>query len=74
MKIQVQYDVPVSAVVDTESGKVESVIVWDEAVERRDGEFAVVSAETQMPVPTKARERALEIAESAGWPVWDCGY
>jgi hypothetical protein len=55
MRVQVQYDVPVSAVVDTASGKVESVIVWDEAAERRDGEFAVVGADTQMPVAAGQR-------------------
>jgi hypothetical protein len=49
MKVEVLYDVPVSAVVDTESGEVESVIVWDEAVERRDGEFALVGAEHRHP-------------------------
>lgn len=73
MKVQVQYDVPVSAVVDTESGEVEDVIVWCEAVEGRDGDFAVVGAETQMPVTVKQRERALEIAESAMWPAWEIG-
>jgi hypothetical protein len=73
MKVQVQYDVPVSAVVDTATGEVESVIVWDEAIERRDGEFAVVGADTQVPVATGPRERALEIAESAAWPAWAMG-
>ncbi len=73
MKVQVQYDVPVSAVVDTETGEVKDVIVWCEAVEPRDGDFAVVGADTQMPVGARPRERALEIAESVIWPPWEIG-
>jgi hypothetical protein len=73
MKVEVLYDVPVSAVVDSESGEVERVVVWDEGVERRDGEFAVVDAETETPVADEPRERAFEIAESATWPVWVLG-
>ncbi len=73
MKVDVQYDVPVSAVVDTESGQVESVIVWDEAVEPRDGEYAVVDVESQIPVEASQAERAQVIAESATWPAWEIG-
>lgn len=73
MRVEVKYDVPVSAVVNTDSGAVEDVIVWDEGIERRDGEFAVVDADSQMPVATEQRDRAMEIAESAAWPAWEIG-
>lgn len=73
MKVEVQYDVPVSAVVNTETGEVEDVIVWRDAVEPRDGEYAVVDAEFETPVGTEQRTRALEIAESDTWPDWVMG-
>jgi hypothetical protein len=71
MKIQVQYDVPVSAVIDMETSEVEDVIVWCEGVEQRDGEDAVVIADTQSPAPFEDRQRALEIVDSAIWPAWE---
>ncbi|MGH2951729.1 MAG: hypothetical protein ACRDKX_06765 [Solirubrobacterales bacterium] len=73
MRVQVQYDVPVSAVVDTASGEVEGVVVWCEAIEPRDGEFAVVGAHGQMPVAWEEQERALKIANTAIWPEWEIG-
>jgi hypothetical protein len=33
MKIQVQFDCPIGVVVDTETGDVERVIVWDESLD-----------------------------------------
>jgi hypothetical protein len=70
MKIQVHYDVPVSAVVDTESGKVDEVLVWCEGIEERNDLNAVVDADTQLPVDLEDRVRAHEIVDSAVWPEW----
>jgi hypothetical protein len=73
MKIQVQYDAPVSAFVDTETGEVERVVVWCEGIEQRDGDCAVVTAEAETPVDDRYRERAQEIVDSVIWPAWDIG-
>jgi hypothetical protein len=46
MKIQVHYEVPVSAFVDMESGTVERVAVGCEGIEELDNRLAVVDADT----------------------------
>jgi hypothetical protein len=70
MKIQVHYEVPVSAVVDTHSGQVEEVLVWSEGIEERDDLNAVVDADTQLPARLEQRVRAHEIVDSEIWPEW----
>jgi len=73
VRVQVEYDVPVSAIVDTETAKVERVVVWCEGIEQRDGEYAIVTAEEEKPVRVKERESAQEIVDSVMWPAWDFG-
>ena len=73
MKVQVQYDAPVSAFVDTETGQVERVVVWCEGIEQRDGDCAVVTAADEAPVDDSLRERVQEIVDSVTWPAWDIG-
>lgn len=73
MKIQVHYEVPVSAVVDTESGNVEQVRVWCEGIEERNDVNAVVDADTQLPAGVEQRVRAHEIVDSEIWPAWEFG-
>ena len=73
MKVHVEYDVPVSALVDVNTGQVERVVVWCEGIEQRDGEYGVVDADTEMPVDDNLRERAQEVVDSVTWPAWDIG-
>ena len=73
MKIQVLYDAPVSAFVDTETGEVDRVVVWCEGVEQRDGDCAIVTAADEAPVDDSLRERVQEIVDSVTWPAWDIG-
>ena len=73
VRVHVEYDVPVSAIVDTETEEVERVVVWCDGIEQRDGEYAVVTTEDEKPVSQKERERAEEIVESTTWPAWDFG-
>ena len=73
MRVHVEYDVPVSALVDTDTGAVESVVVWCEGIEQRDGEYGVVTADSEIPVPEPDREQAQEIVDSVVWPAWDLG-
>lgn len=73
MKVHVEYDVPVSATLDTDTGKVERVVVWCDGIEQRDGEYAIVTIEEERPVARKERERAQEIVDSAIWPAWEFG-
>lgn len=71
MKVQFQYDVPASAVIDIEASKVDEVIVWREGIEQRDGEHAVVMLDTESPASYEQRERAKQIVDSAIWPAWE---
>ena len=73
MKIQVHFDVPVSAIVNLETRAVENVYVWCEGIEQRDDEYAIVTAEQEEPASDNRRERAQEIVDSAIWPAWDFG-
>ena len=70
MKIQVQYDVPVSATVDLAAGTVEDVRIWPTAIESRDGEHDFVVVGTQLPATIEQRMEAREIAEAETWPAW----
>jgi hypothetical protein len=73
LRAHVEYDVPVTALVDTDTGQVESVVVWCEGIEQRDSEYSIVSADNEMPVGDPHRERAQEIVDSVVWPAWDLG-
>jgi hypothetical protein len=73
VKVHVEYDVPVSALIDTDTGVVESVVVWCEGIEQRDGEYGIVSAKNETPVADPHRARAQEIVDSVVWPAWDLG-
>lgn len=73
MKVWVEYDAPVTAVVDTETERVERVVVWCEGLTQRAGEHAIVTAEEEQPVGTKERKLAKEIVDSTMWPAWDFG-
>lgn len=71
MKIQVHYDVPVSATVDLAVGMVEDVRIWPTAIEPRDGEHDLVVVGTQLPATHEQRIQAREIAEAEAWPAWN---
>lgn len=58
--VDVQYLVPVVAVVNVEAGTVERVHVADEEI-RRDPEYP-------------ANYWAVKVAEEAGWPAWEFGF
>ncbi len=71
MKVQVNYEAPMSAIVDTEAGTVDRVIVWCEGIKERDSLHAAVNADTQLPASLEQRVRAHEIVDSVTWPAWD---
>ena len=73
MKVEIKYDVPVSALVDVSTGKVERVYVWRDGIEEREDETAVVIADRDEPVSHDLRERAQEVADSGAWPLWELG-
>lgn len=71
MRVQVEYDAPVSAIVNTETGRVERVVVWCEFLKQHEDEFAIVAANTEEPVSADQRVRAQEIVDAEWWPAWD---
>lgn len=73
MRAHVEYDVPVSALVNTDTGEVESVIVWCEGIEQRDDEYGIVSVDSELPIANAHRGRAQEIVDSVVWPAWELG-
>lgn len=72
--VQVEYEVPVSAFVNVETGEVERVCVWDEQIrsfpkERSD----VVKEDYSGPVNEVTAVKARGIAENSEWPSWSFG-
>ena len=70
--IHIDYAVPVTVVVDTDTGIIERVVVDDEMVE------LVVphtgSDETGAEVPEDLLRQAADIAEESHWPAWEVGW
>lgn len=65
-EIDITYRVPVSVIVDIETGEVTRVRVMDESIE----EWATYAAS---PGERDAMTRAYEIAAEADWPAWEIG-
>jgi len=77
-RVRVEYQVPVSAFVNLETGEVEKVVVWDEEIRplpRRKNKPDVIPDDDQDggKVSDKTAERAREIANTAEWPGWRLG-
>jgi hypothetical protein len=71
VRAYVEYDAPVSALVDTETGRVERVMVWCEFLKQREGDGAVLTVGQEKPVTERRRKEIQEIVDSTLWPAWD---
>jgi hypothetical protein len=71
VRAYVEYDAPVSALVDTETGQVERVMVWCEFLKQREGDEAVLTVDHEKPVTGPSRKEIQEIVDSMLWPAWD---
>jgi hypothetical protein len=81
MELQVWYSVPVAAHVNTETGKVERVVVIDEEITLGNPDttpgkgWDVTLIDYSGPAPTGVDAAlAVRIAEHEAWPVWENGY
>ena len=73
MLVNVCYRVPVVAVVDTETGKIERVIVDDVSISKP--EYCETSDDCRaLPDKNRHAQRAVKIAESQEWPAWSIGF
>lgn len=70
--IHIDYAVPVTVVIDTDTGTVERVVVEDEMV------GLVVphtgADDTGAEVPEDLLRQAADIAEANHWPAWEVGW
>jgi hypothetical protein len=66
--VTITYMIPVVVTVDVEAGEVTRV---DEYREELGSCWPDVRSETGDQVPAQVEERALEIAETTTWPVWE---
>ena len=73
MRVEVKFDVPVSALVNVASGKVEGLYGWRDSIDQRQDESAIVSVESDELVGGDVQERAQVIVDSAIWPAWEFG-
>ena len=73
MKAYVEYDAPVSAVVDTDIGRVERVVVWCEFLKQRDDDSDIVTVDHEKPVIGQDRALVQKIVDSVLWPAWEFG-
>lgn len=73
MELVVQYMVPVSVFVDTETGEVVRVLQENQNIIGNDIEPVVDPSDswTSNNIDDAAIETAIDIAESNDWPVWD---
>jgi len=72
-RVQVAYTVPVEAIVDLQKGKVDRIVVINEAV-AVDHEEGARQESTLHPIPCSVAKRATEISEAGDWPVWEHGF
>lgn len=78
-KLTIEYTVPVVALVDTDTGAVERVVIFDEDVRlarrsTRGGDRLVVKdPETRKNVAVEDEKAVAAIAERAEWPAWEFG-
>lgn len=70
---QVWYTVPVACHVDTETGEVLRAVVIDEMI-KLDPSEGVTLPDYSAKAPEEDAPRAIEIAETGDWPVWENGY
>ena len=82
MKVDIEYRVPVMVTVDTETGEVERVRVYDETIAgphdayNEAGESLVGTTEPGRDALGNALShaaKARDIAESEEWPAWEIG-
>lgn len=69
MRVYVQYSVPVLVEVDLDDNEIVAVLVEDEQVE---GPTDVIAVDAD-GLSAGAGARAVPIAESESWPVWEFG-
>lgn len=70
--VQVRFTVPVSCFVNLETGRVDRVVVVDEAI-KPDGSRIAYSW-NGFPVQGRRAKRAWETVEGADWPEWQFGW
>lgn len=70
MEIQLTYQAPVYVTVDTEDGRVTSVVVGDEML-TQDRE---ATRDANYNIATRDIAQAFHVAEQATWPGWDFGF
>lgn len=70
MRVQVIYNVPVIAVVDTEDGTVDRVWVSNEEISLNEKDSPVEDGSLNSIDPDTA-QKAIDIAENNEWPAWD---
>jgi hypothetical protein len=81
-EVTLRYDAPVYVEVDTDTGKVNSVIVSDEECEPAEGVGVAIAADSTVErkpydiegVDDATYEQAVKIADHAEWPAWKFGY
>jgi hypothetical protein len=72
-RVQVAYRVPVEVIVDLDRGTVDRVVIIDEGI-ALDPDHGARQESVLQPIPSAVAKRAIEIAESVGWPVWERGF
>jgi hypothetical protein len=78
MILHVNYTVPVVAVVDTDAGTIDQVVIVDEEI-KLDGDYGNrgVSVDAAEPASDTDADAALALAEGPDalmWPGWDFGF
>ena len=71
MEVVVQYMVPVSVFVNTETGEVDRVLLEAQNIVLNDSEPVVDTMDWQPVTNNQIVEAATDIAETYDWPVWD---
>lgn len=71
MELVVQYMVPVSVFVNTETGEVDRVLLEAQNIVLNDSEPVVDTMDWQPVTNNQIVEAATDIAETYDWPVWD---
>lgn len=71
MEVVVQYTVPVSVFVNTETGEVDRVLLETQNIELNKAETVVDTTDWQPVTNNGVEAAALDIAETYDWPAWD---
>ena len=73
MKIAVQYMVPVTVFVDTETNEIEQVLQENENIFLPDmADVYDVDNSWNPIIDESIKEEVIDIAENNDWPAWDC--